>query len=157
AAVRAASEEDAMGSKHLAAAVVAGSLAGCGGSGGTAGPSTPILSVAGAYDICKTIASNTCGGSSETVSNLGEVRHTPGARAFGFNDHGTRDLSGTVNADGTFSFEPSRGFVGGVIFAVDTFEGGRFTTAGFGVRVTTDLEAAAGSAACRVVTQWDGA
>jgi len=146
-----------MGSKHLAAALVAGSLAGCGGSGEPAGPSTPLLSVAGAYAIRKSIVSDTCGGSGETVSNPGEVRHTPGARAFVLNDHGTRDLPGTVNSDGTFSLEPFRSMVGGAVPAVDTFEGGRFTTAGFGVRVTTDLEATAGSAACRVVTQWDGA
>jgi hypothetical protein len=146
-----------MGSKHLAAAIAAASLAGCGGSGGGTGPTTPLLSVAGAYEIRKTIVSDTCGGSSETVSNPGEVRHTPGARAFVLNDHGTRDLPGTIADDGAFSLEPSRGLVGGVVPAVDTFEGGRFTTAGFGVRVTTDLEAAAGNAACRVVAQWDGA
>jgi hypothetical protein len=146
-----------MGWRHLAVVVVAGAITGCGGSGGAAGPSTPLLSVAGAYEIRKTIVSDTCGGSSETVSNPGEVRHTPGARAFVLNDHGTRDLPGTVDTDGSFSLEPSRGLVGGVVPAVDTFEGGRFTTAGFGVRVTTDLEAAAGNAACRVVTQWDGA
>ena len=146
-----------MGSKHLAAAVVAGSLAGCGGSGGTAAPSTPLLSVAGAYEIRKSVLSDTCGGRSGTFSNPGEVRHTPGARAFVLNDHGTRDLPKTVNTDDTFSLEPFRSLVGGVVPAVDMFEGGRFTTSGFGVRVTTDLEAAAGSAACRVVTQWDGA
>src|SRR5262249_8867220 len=70
-------EEDTVGSKHLAAALVAVWLAGCGGSGGAAGPSTPLLSVAGTYEIRKTVVSDTCGGGSGMFSNPGEVRHTP--------------------------------------------------------------------------------
>src|SRR5260221_11053088 len=98
----------------------------CGGGNSPATPSGAQLAVAGTYDIRKTVTADTCGLSApgDTFSNPGEVRHTAGASTFVLNDHGTRDLPGTVNRDGTFSLAVSRGLVMGTIDAVDTWDGG---------------------------------
>lgn len=120
-------------------------------------PSAPQLSVGGTYDIRKTVVSETCGLSSpgDSFSNPGEVRHTPGASTFVLNDHGTRDLPGTVNRDGTFTLPPYRSLVMNAIDAVDTWDNGRFTVSGFELRATTDLASRPGGGpACRVVTSW---
>lgn len=130
-------------------------LTGCGGSSPTS--PAPQISVGGTYDIQKTVAADTCGLSSpgSVFSNPGEVRHTAGATTLVVNDHGTRDLPGTIGRDGTFTLAPYRSLVMNTINAVDTFEGGRFSTAGFQVRVTTDLDAnPGGGPPCRVVTNW---
>ena len=138
-------------------AVLASSVAaGCGG--GSAGPSA-LLQVGGEYDIRKTVLEDTCDPTrvGTVLANPGTVRHTPGAAAFVLNDHGTRDLPGTVRSDGTFTLDPYRSTVMQTIPAVDTFSEGRFTAPGFHLSDTTDLSAASGSAACRQVTGWEGA
>ncbi|HZR25281.1 MAG TPA: hypothetical protein VFA59_16920 [Vicinamibacterales bacterium] len=129
----------------------------CGGSS----PSAPAvqISVGGSYDIRKTVVSDTCGSFAPgtVFSNPGEVRHTAGATTFVLNDHGTRDLPGTINSDGTFALAASRSLVMNTINAVDTFDGGRFTTTGFELRDTTDLDANPnGGGACRSVATWTG-
>jgi hypothetical protein len=131
--------------------------AACGGSS----PSAPAaqISVGGSYDIRKTVVSDTCGQFTPgtTFTNPGDVRHTAGSTTLVLNDHGTRDLPGTLNRDGTFALAPSRGLVMNTINAVDTFDGGRFSTTGFDLRVTTDLDSTPGGGpACRVVTTWAG-
>jgi hypothetical protein len=131
--------------------------AGCSGGSSPSTPSGPQLSVGGTYDIRKTVVTETCGLSTpgDSFTNPGEVRHTAGATAFVLNDHGTRDLPGTVNRDGTFTMPQSRGLVMNTIDAVDTFDNGRFTVSGFELRVTTDLASKPGGGpACRVVTNW---
>jgi hypothetical protein len=136
-------------------AIVA-ACAACGGGSATA-PGGPLLQVAGTYDIRKTVVSDTCGLShqGDTISNPGEVRHTAGAASFVLNDHGTRDLPGTVNRDGTFALAAAQSLVQNTIPAVDTFDSGRFTTRGFDVRDTTDLQSnPVGGPACRVVAAW---
>jgi len=141
----------------VAALAVVGPAA-CGGGGTPTAPTAPRISVAGNYDIHKTVTVDSCGISApgSSFSNPGEVRHTAGATTFVLNDHGTRDLSGSLNADGSFTIAPTRGLVMNTINAVDTWDGGRFTTAGFDVRVTTDLETSPvnGGPPCRVITQW---
>jgi hypothetical protein len=115
--------------------------------------------VGGTYDIRKTVVTETCGLSSpgDAFSNPAEVRHTAGATTLVLNDHGTRDLPGTVNRDGTFTLAVSRSVVMGTIDAVDTWDGGRFTTTGFELRNTTDLASKPGGGpACRVVAVWAG-
>jgi hypothetical protein len=147
----------------VCAAVV--SLAACGGGGGggvTATPSGPLLQVAGAYDIRKSVIEETCGLSrpGDVFTNPGTVAHAPGATDFVLNDHGTRDLPGTVRRDGGFDLRPQSSVVMGTIPATDTFENGRFTATGFALRVTTVLQrspvADAPAGPCRVVTLWDG-
>jgi hypothetical protein len=130
-------------------------LAGCGG--GTSTP-TPLLSVGGDYSIEKTELSDGCGGAPGAFSNPGIVRHTPGATSLLLNDHGTRDLPGTIQRDGTFQLQPFRGPAGGVD-GQDTYDPGRFTTGGFAMRVTTVVFRSQGTpplADCTVVTQWAG-
>src|SRR5262245_40328203 len=87
-------------------------MIGCGRSSPW-GPAGPQLSVGGTYDIRKTVTSDTCGLSfpGDSFTNPGEVRHTAGASSFVLSDHGTRDLPGTVNRDGTFTMPQSRGLV----------------------------------------------
>jgi hypothetical protein len=128
----------------------------CGGGGGGATAPTPALRVAGNYDVVKTLVSDTCGGIPAQVSNPATVQHTPGASTFVLTDHGTRDLPGTVDAGGAFQIPAVTAIVHGSIPAVDTFEGGRFTTQDFSVRSTTDLQASAEGPACRMVLQWEG-
>ena len=131
--------------------------AACGGGSSPSTPSGPQISVGGSYDIRKTVVSETCGLSSpgDTFTNPADVRHTAGAATFVVNDHGTRDLPGTVNRDGTFALAPQRSTVMGTIGAIDTWDGGRFATTGFVVRDTTDLESRPGGGpACRVVATW---
>jgi len=144
----------------LAVAVLTAS--GCGGSnGGTSSP-TAVIQVAGGYDIRKTIAEDTCGLShpGDVITNPGTVAQAAGATDFVLNDHGTRDLPGTLHADGTFDLRPSSSLVMGAIAATDTFAGGRFTVSGFTVRVTTALQASPREGAppgpCHVVTDWAG-
>jgi len=134
----------------------------CGGSG-TTGPEAPAIAVAGEYVIHKTVTSDTCGLSrpGDAFDNPGTVRHTPGPGPFVLNDHGSRDLPGTVRTDGTFDLQPSSGLVMNTIAARDTFSEGRFTPAGFSLRDTTDLEASPVAGAppgpCRVVATWSAA
>jgi len=136
-------------------------LAACGRGAVPTAPSPPRIFVAGAYDIRKTVISDTCGISApgSSFSNPGEVRHSAGATTFVLNDHGSRDLPGTLSPDGTFTIAPTRALVMGTINAVGTWDGGRFTTAGFDVRETTDLETSPmdGGPPCRVVTAWAAA
>jgi hypothetical protein len=138
--------------------------AACGG--GSTSPSTPAappIQVSGAYDIRKTVLTETCGLGvpGDVFTNPGTVQHAAGATAFVLNDHGTRDLPGTLHADGTFDLRPSSSLVMNTIPATDTFDQGRFTATGFTLRDTTDLQASpvAGVPAgpCRVVARWDGA
>jgi hypothetical protein len=129
--------------------------------GGGSSPSAPAgqISVGGSYDIRKTVVSDTCGllTPGTTFSNPGEVRHIAGATTLVLNDHGTRDLPGTINRDGAFTLAQSRGVVMNTINAVDTFDGGRFSTTGFDLRVTTDLDATpSGGGPCRSVAMWAG-
>ena len=137
-------------------------LAACGGAG-TGRPSAPLLQVAGAYDIRKSVVEDTCGLSrpGDVFTNPGTVQHTAGGPAFVLNDHGTRDLPGTVGSDGAFDLRPASSIVMGTIPATDTFDGGRFTTTGFTLRDTTVLQrspvAGAPDAPCRVVALWEGA
>lgn len=129
----------------------------CSGSKPPSTPDGPQLSVGGTYDIRKTVVTETCGLSTpgESFTNPGEVRHTVGATAFVLNDHGTRDLPGTVNRDGTFTMPQYRSLVMNTIDAVDTWENGRFTVSGFELRATTDLASKPGGGpACRIVTNW---
>jgi len=126
-------------------------------------PSAPgaAIRVAGAYTIHKVTLSDTCGGSQpgSAFDNPGEVRQQPGSLTFVLDDHGTRDLPGTLNRDGSFTLSPSQSLVQNTIPAIDTFDGGRFTTQGFEVRDTTDLQSnpvVTGGGACRVVTSWTG-
>jgi hypothetical protein len=133
--------------------------AACSGSSPSS-PSGPQLSVGGNYDIRKTIVSDSCGQSSpgSAVSNPGEVRHTAGATTFVLNDHGTRDLPGTLSRDGSYTMASQRSLVMDSIAAVDTFENGRFTASGFEMRVTTDLASTPGGGpACRIVANWAAA
>src|SRR5262245_53472897 len=111
-------------------------LVSCGGS--TPVSSSPAISVGGGYDIRKTTTFNSCnpGSVGSAFNNPGEVRQTPGQLTLVLNDHGTRDLPGTLNRDGTFALAPSPGLVMNTIRAVDTFDSGRFTTLGFHVQVT---------------------
>ncbi len=87
------------------------------------------------------------------------MQHVPGAADFILNDHGTRDLPGTVRRDGGFDLRPSSSLVMNTIPATDTFDGGRFSATGFVVRVTTVLQrspaAGAPDGPCRVVTMWE--
>jgi hypothetical protein len=138
---------------RCAAAVTAVALVvpGC-GSNGPGSPSEVRIQVAGDYDIRKSVVSDACEGQTGQTSNPGRVSHAPGASAFTLNDHGTRDLPGTVNRDGTFSLRPFDGVANMTIPARDTFEGGRFIPTGFEVRVTTVLQTS--PAPCTVVTQW---
>jgi len=112
--------------------------------------------VAGQYDIQKLVVEDTCDTmlAGQTFTNPATVRHTAGATAFVLNDHGTRDLPGTVRPDGSFTLDPARAIVHGSIPALDTFDNGRFTSTGFGVRNTTALDATPISAACNVVAEW---
>src|SRR5437899_2696943 len=90
--------------------------AACGGSSPST-PSGPQISVGGTYDIRKTVVSDTCGLSTpgDIFTNPADVRHPPGATTFVLNDHGTRDLSGALNRDGTFTLVPQRTTVMGTI------------------------------------------
>jgi len=129
-------------------------LAGC-GSGGTSGP-TPVLSVGGDYSIQKTLVSDACDHQQGAFTNPGSVRHTPGSTTFVLNDHGTRDLPGSVDRDGTFTLQPFQGPAGGVA-GRDTYDGGRFSATGFSVHVTTVAFRSQGTPPapdCIVVTQW---
>jgi hypothetical protein len=86
------------------------------------------------------------------------VRHTPGASSFVLNDHGTRDLPGTVSSDGSFMLRPFRGPAGDYT-AEDTYDLGRFTAAGFSMRVTTRVfrsQADPPAADCVIVARWAG-
>jgi hypothetical protein len=141
-------------SRRVALLVCAQGLA-CGGGGSSP---TPIIAVAGAYDIRKTFVEDTCpdGLQGQTFTNPGTVSHSPGASRFVLTDHGTRDLPGTVQPDGAFVLEPAHAVVHGTIPALDTWEDGRFTTTGFQVRNVTSLEATATTAACHLVAQWEG-
>lgn len=142
--------------QNCCAAALAACVA-CGGGKTPAAPSGPQLAVGGSYDIRKTVVSDTCGLSSagDAFSNPGEVRHMVGQTTFVLSDHGTRDLAGTVNRDGTFTLASSRSVVMGTIDAVDTWAAGRFTTSGFELRDTTDLASRPGGGpACRVVADW---
>lgn len=135
--------------------------AACGG-GGPSGPAAPPIQVGGSYEIRKTVLTDTCGLSApgDVFTNPGSVQHTAGATQFVLNDHGTRDLPGTLRADGTFALQPSSGLVMGTIAAADTFDEGRFTATGFTLRDTTDLAASpvpgAPAGPCRVVARWEG-
>jgi hypothetical protein len=147
----------------FAAASLIAALAACGGSGagGTPTPAATIH-VAGSYDVRKTVTEDTCGlgASGDVVTNPATVQHATGATDFVLNDHGTRDLPGTVRADGSFDLRPLSSVVMGTIPATDTFDGGRFTATGFAVRNTTALQASpvAGGPAgpCHVVAAWEG-
>jgi hypothetical protein len=136
--------------------------AGCGGGPSTGAPTAPPIQVGGAYDIRKTVLVETCGLSApgDVFSNPGTVQHTAGATEFVLNDHGTRDLPGTLRGDGTFDLRPFSSLVMSTIAATDTFDQGRFTTSGFTLRATTDLatspRADAPAGPCRVVARWDG-
>jgi len=147
--------------RRWTAAVLCVAGSGCGSNGSTTGPTPATIQVAGSYNIHKVTASDTCGGSQagDAFDNPGEVRQ-PSATTFVLNDHGTRDLSGTLSADGTFAIAPVQSLVQNTIPATDTFANGRFTVQGFQVRVTTDLQSnpiAPGGGACRVVVDWTGA
>jgi hypothetical protein len=136
-------------------------LIGCGGGSGTSRPSETPIQVAGSYDIRKSVVEDTCGLSrpGDVFNNPGTVQHSPGATEFVLNDHGSRDLPGTLRRDGGFDLRPMSSLVMDTIPATDTFEGGRFTAAGFALRSTTVLQgspvAGAPDGACRVVTLWD--
>jgi len=138
------------------------SLGACGGGSGTSRPSESAIQVAGTYDIRKSVTEETCGLSrpGDVFTNPGTVQHSPGATEFVLNDHGTRDLPGTVRRDGGFDLRPASSVVMGTIAATDTFEGGRFTATGFVLRDTTVLQrspaAGAPDGPCRVVALWSG-
>lgn len=141
----------------IATAFVVMVLNACGGGSSPSAPSSPQILVAGTYDVRKTVTADSCGLSApgDVVANPAEVRHTAGATSFVLNDHGTRDLPGAVNRDGTFTLVSQRSTVMGTIGAIDAWDGGRFTVTGFEVRDTTDLDAKPGGGpACRVVTNW---
>jgi hypothetical protein len=130
----------------------------CGGGGATGSSSGPLLSVAGDYQIEKSMVSDACDGQTGGFSNPGTVRHSPGATSFVLNDHGTRDLPGTVERSGSFTLQPFEGPAGGVP-GRDTYDGGRFTTSGFTVRVTTVVFRSRGTPPapdCAIVMQWAG-
>ena len=127
------------------------SLAACGSSAPST-PPAPLIQVGGTYDIRKTVTLDTCGSGTTLFTNPGTVTHTPGASNFVLNDHGTRDLPGTVAPDGSFTLAASRGVVQGTVPALDTFDEGRFTATGFHLRDTTDLQA---EPPCRIVASWD--
>jgi hypothetical protein len=126
--------------------------------GGTTQPSSPQLQVGGSYDISKTTTSDTCQSViNPPFSNPGTVTHSPGASSFVLNDHGTRDLPGRVNSDGTATISPSNSLVMGTIAATDTFASARFTATALDVTVTTDLAdnpVQPGAGPCRIVTTW---
>lgn len=138
-----------------AVGIAAASAAAC-GSGGPASPATPLLSVGGDYSIQKTVLSDACGGTEGGFTNPGSVRHTPGAVSFVLNDHGTRDLPGSVAADGTFTLLPFQGAAGGVP-GRDTYDGGRFSATGFSLAVRTVVFRTQGTPAapdCVVTMRW---
>ena len=130
--------------------------AACGGS--TAPSTTPQLQVGGTYAVRKTTVSDTCGVSvpGAVVVNPAEVRHSTGASSFVLVDHGTRELPGTVNRDGSFVLSPDQSLVQNTIAATDTFADGRFSATGFQLRDTTDLAASpvSGGPPCRLVADW---
>jgi hypothetical protein len=129
--------------------------AACGSS--PASPSAPTLQVGGTYEIRKTVTSDTCGLSSpgDTFTNPAEIRHTAGSTTFVLNDHGTRDLPGTVNTTGAFALANAASIVMNTIPATDAWSNGRFTVQGFEVTDTTDLQSRpGGGAACRIVASW---
>lgn len=131
-------------------------VAGCGGGSGTS--PTPLLSVGGSYSVQKTILSDGCGGPPGVFSNPATVRHTPGAATLVLNDHGTRDLPGSIAPGGAFQLAPFRGPALGVE-GVDTYDPGVFRTDGFAVRVTTVVFRSQGTpplADCTVVVDWAG-
>lgn len=149
-----------------AGGVIVLSLAACGGGGGSTGtgtPSGPPLQVAGTYDIQKSVVEDTCGlgRPGDAFTNPGTVAHSPGATEFVLNDHGTRDLPGTVRRDGSFDLRSQSSVVMDTIAATDTFESGRFSATGFSLRDTTALQrspvAGAPPGPCRVVAVWEGA
>ena len=146
------------GKTSIAGLVILLASVGCGGSGASPNPA-PLLSIAGDYVIQKTTFSDGCEGRMDVLSNPGSVRHTPGASTFVLDDHGTRDLPGTVDPTGAFALQPFEGQAGGVP-GRDTFENGRFTTSGFAVRVTTVVLRSRDTPPapdCTVVMQWSGA
>jgi hypothetical protein len=137
--------------------------AACGGRGGGTPlptPTTAAIEVAGSYEIRKSIAEDGCGlgGAGEVLTNPATVRHSRGAAEFVLDDHGTRDLPGSVGAGGAFELRGAASVVMGTIAATDTFEGGRFTATGFTVRDMTVLQrrppAGAPDVPCRVVANW---
>jgi hypothetical protein len=131
-------------------------LGGCGGDGGT--NPTPVLSVGGTYEVQKTVTVDGCGGAPGVFSNPATVRHTPGASTIVLNDHGTRDLPGTIASDGSFQLAVYRGPALGVE-GVDTYDPGAFRTNGFAMHVTTIVRRSEGSppqADCTVLADWLG-
>jgi len=141
--------------KHVLAGLGLASLA-CGG-GGSTGP-TSQLSVGGDYSIEKTVTADGCGGSTGVFTNPATVRHTPGAATLVLNDHGTRDLPGTIAPDAAFQLASYRGPAGGVD-GVDTYDPGRFQAGGFAMRVTTRVLSSQGTPPapdCTIVANWVG-
>jgi hypothetical protein len=141
--------------KHALACLGLASFA-CGGGGSTS--PTPLLSVGGDYSIEKTVTSDDCGGSTGVFTNPGSVRQAPGAASLVLNDHGTRDLPGTIAPDGAFQLAPYRGPAGGVD-GIDTYDPGRFQVGGFAMRVTTRVlrtQGAPPAPDCTIVTNWAG-
>lgn len=120
------------------------------------------LRISGAYTLTKTVTSDTCAAGPSPASpfgNPGVIARDPGATTFVLNDHGTRNITGRTNADGTFTVDPLHALVMERIQAVDTFSEGRFTPTGFRAIVTTALAAnpnRGGGGPCRIVTRWIG-
>lgn len=111
--------------------------------------------------VAKAVTSNTCTPSENPPPMIGtgaSIARTPTGARFVLNDHGTRNMSGTVGTDGAFEIPRSESIVMEKIHAADTFSQGRFDQAGFSMTVTTDLDANPDGKGgpCRMVTAWRG-
>ena len=144
-----------MTSIHRAAAVLALSAAACGGSssgGSPPAPSTPVLSLGGAYQITPTLIANACG-QVQVLPGPATVAHTPGATTLTLS-HVGQTYSGTVDSRGAFQTVPLAIAVGGG--STDTVAiAGTFNTTGFEATVTVDA-AHVGAPQCAYSVRWLG-
>jgi hypothetical protein len=141
---------------RIIAAALGAALAGCGGSGPASAPAA--LSVGGTYTLSKAVLEDTCGGQIRTFVFTAHVQHTPGSATFVLNDS-FNDLPGLVQPDGAFTIPALRTGTEQGAAIVGSFDGGRFTTAGFDVQARLDIDGPSGTPpfpACRVRESWRG-
>lgn len=84
------------------------------------------------------------------------IARTPTGQRFVLNDHGTRNLFGSVDEQGRFTLDSQTSLVMDRIQATDTFSGGQFNEQGFVLLVVTTLDANPyrEGGACRITTRW---
>ena len=136
--------------------VIATALAtGCGGSSGNppAGPTAPVLSLGGAYQVTPSVIANACG-EVQVLPGPATVAHAPGATTFTVT-HVGQTYSGTVDARGAFQTAPRAIALGNG--STDTVTiAGTFSTGGFDATVTVEASHA-GAAPCTYTVRWAAA